>query len=68
MRQDQTLRDEMLTPAEAADVLRVHPVTLATWRANGTGPRWMKIGDRLRSPVRYRRADIEQYLRDRASH
>lgn len=49
---------EFLTPAQTADVLRVHVLTLARWRMNGTGPTYHKIGHL----VRYSRADLDLYL------
>lgn len=59
--------DDLLKPAEAAALLRVHPVTLATWRAKGGGPAFVKLGNRPRSPVRYRRAEVQAYLDSRQS-
>lgn len=49
---------EFLTTAQTADVLRVHILTLARWRMNGTGPTYHKIGHL----VRYSRADLDLYL------
>jgi excisionase family DNA binding protein len=40
--------DEYLTPAEAADLLKLHPQTLARWRTDGTGPRFIKFGRHIR--------------------
>lgn len=57
--------DDLLTTAEAAKLLRVHPVTLATWRAKGGGPAYVKLGQNLRSPVRYRRSAVVAYLDSR---
>jgi Helix-turn-helix domain len=45
----------VLTPTEAAALLRRAPATLANWRAAGTGPAYVKVG-RL---VRYRQSDLE---------
>ncbi|MEU2103937.1 helix-turn-helix transcriptional regulator [Nocardia sp. NPDC004085] len=36
----------LLTPAETAARLRIHPQTLINWRGEGRGPRSFKIGRR----------------------
>ena len=59
------MRSELLTPKEAAEMLKVSPDTLEGWRAKRTGPPWTKLGDGKRSPVRYRRSDLEAYLKAR---
>jgi excisionase family DNA binding protein len=41
-----------------AQYLGLHIVTIRKWRAEDRGPRWLKVGSR----VRYRRADIEGWL------
>jgi len=48
----------LLTPAEAAAYLRLRPNTLARWRCDGTGPRFIGGGGRGRR-VTYRRADLD---------
>ena len=48
----------LLSTKELAEVLDVHTATLATWRHEGRGPRFIKIG----SNVRYRRSDIDDWL------
>lgn len=50
---------EILTPEEAAAFLRISPETLRTWRHLGEGPRYLKMG----RAVRYRRTDLEAWLR-----
>lgn len=57
------LMTELLSTAEAAHYLGVHPTTLATWRTEGRGPRYFKVGARK---VRYRTDDIESWLEDNA--
>lgn len=52
------LQSELLTTAEAADLLRVRVETLAQWRWRGTGPAYLKNGSR----VLYRREAIEAWL------
>lgn len=50
--------DTLLTPREAAEILRIAPRTLETWRRRGDGPSFVRIP----SGVRYQRADLEAYL------
>lgn len=50
---------QLLTAAQAADYLGLHPTTLASWRVQGIGPKYIKIGARN---VRYRDSDIETWL------
>jgi excisionase family DNA binding protein len=50
-----------LTTREAAQFLGVNAATVSNWRSRGVGPVFRKIG-RL---VRYRKADLEKYLRSR---
>ena len=49
---------ELLTEAEVAELLGVRPKTLARWRWRGEGPRFRKIGRK----VRYARSDLEEYV------
>lgn len=58
----QSSADELLTPKEAAHILKVHVATLENWRSMNQGPKWIKLGEGLRSPVRYARRDIDEYL------
>jgi predicted DNA-binding transcriptional regulator AlpA len=58
--------DELLTPREVALLLKVHVATLEGWRNMKTGPKYLKLGDGSRAPVRYRRGDIETYLAGQA--
>jgi excisionase family DNA binding protein len=53
---------ELLTPEEVADLLKVHPGTLENWRVRGEGPPFVKLGNKRRSAVRYRRADVENWI------
>ena len=48
---------ELLTPAEAAKLLKVPLSTLKHWRYTGEGPVWLRIG---RLP-RYDPRDLERY-------
>ena len=60
-------RTPLLTPDEAATYLHVSRLTLAQWRAERTGPRYIKLGT-LRPgsvkdtrAVRYRQSDLDAY-------
>lgn len=66
--EDMQMTNELLTPREVALLLKVHLATLENWRGLKTGPKWIKLGDGIRSPVRYRRADVEEYLRQQESN
>jgi predicted DNA-binding transcriptional regulator AlpA len=43
--------DRLLTPAEAAERLRLRPQTLARWRVEGFGPVFVKLGGRVAYPA-----------------
>lgn len=49
---------ELLTPSEAALLLKVAKNTLANWRSMGKGPKWKKAGGSVRYPM----TEIEQFL------
>ena len=53
-----TLRDELLTIEELAELLRVPVASLRYWRVLDTGPRGFIIGRRLR----YWRQDVMDWL------
>jgi hypothetical protein len=59
-----TMADALLTREQAAELLNLNPHTLACWRSEGKGPPIVKFGAGRSSAVRYRRADIEQWLAD----
>lgn len=50
--------DEVLTPPEASDYLKVPLRTLDAWRYRRTGPAYMKVGRH----IRYRRSDLDAFL------
>lgn len=56
-----TLSD-VLTTEKAAEYLGLKPATLTSWRHQGRGPRYIKVG---RSCV-YRLADVESWLDEQA--
>ena len=49
---------ELLTIAEAAELLRAPVATLRYWRHQGTGPRSFRLGRR----VLYRREDLHAWI------
>ena len=51
-------RATTVSPENAAERLGVQPSTLANWRWNGGGPRYLKVGGR----VRYRLYDLAEWL------
>lgn len=57
--QTESLQSPYLTPAEAAEYLRITPKALATWRSqgNGKGPDYFKFGSR----VAYCIADLDRW-------
>ena len=55
-------RQTLLGPADVATYLGVTEKTLAQWRWLRRGPRWVKVGGR----IRYRWADVEKWLDEQA--
>lgn len=57
--------NDLLTPMEAAEILRVAPSTLARWRRHTRrdntqhGPYWVELG---RNTVAYRRSALETFI------
>jgi predicted DNA-binding transcriptional regulator AlpA len=51
--------NELMTTAAVSQYLGIAVSTLAMYRAAGVGPKYIKVLHRL---VRYRRADVEQWL------
>ena len=49
---------ELLTEKEVAEHLGLRPKTLARWRWKGQGPRFRKVGRK----VRYAREDLDEYI------
>ncbi len=50
-----------LTPKMAADILTVSAKTLANWRVNGFGPKFVKLGSRVAYPV----PELVQFIESR---
>ncbi len=53
---------ELLTPQVVAARLSVAPGVLERMRANGTGPRFVRL---TRKSIRYRSADVEAFIASR---
>lgn len=51
----------LLTLDEAAGRIGVSPWTLKKWRAQGIGPKFVRLGGKL-GPVRYRPLDLNIYV------
>jgi hypothetical protein len=49
----------LLTPDEAASLLRLKPRVLERWRALGAGPAFIKFTSKT---IRYRATDIEAFI------
>lgn len=56
------MTSEWLKPGEVAALLKVSVGTLANWRYQHVGPRYIKLTDAPNGPVRYRREDLDAYL------
>ena len=54
--------DSLLTTAQVAERINVHPGTLRWWRSVGKGPRSFTLGEHS---VRYRAADVEAWVASR---
>jgi predicted DNA-binding transcriptional regulator AlpA len=61
------MAETKLSPRQLAEELGVSPQTLANWRWSGIGPRYTKLGDGRTARVRYRRADVDAWLKARES-
>ena len=57
-------RANLLTPKQAAEYLQLKVQTLATWRNQGKGPKFCKVG----RAVRYRPEDLEAYITSDFQH
>ena len=51
--------DALATAQEAAEFLRLKYNTLAWYRCNGGGPKFVRVGPKL---IRYRMGDLREYL------
>lgn len=55
-------QQQLLTPREVETEYGFSRQTLANWRAQNTGPEYVKSGPSRSSRVRYRRSSIEGWL------
>jgi predicted DNA-binding transcriptional regulator AlpA len=53
------MQDEMLAEDDAAAVLGVTPRTMSLWRERKTGPRYVRMTQRI---VRYSRSDLQAFI------
>jgi excisionase family DNA binding protein len=54
--------EELLTSKQAAAYAKVSVRSLKRWRAEGTGPKFLKAGRQ----VRYRKRDLDEWMERRA--
>lgn len=54
--------DQLLKTSEVAKLLNVSEDTLKKWRSCGVGPRWLKLGEKLYSPIRYEPDSVNEFL------
>lgn len=60
-----TTRRTLLKPADAAAELEVAVRTLANWRVQGIGPRFIRLGGGTRGPIRYEQEEVDAYKASR---
>ena len=53
----------LITPAQLALRWGLNLNTLSQWRAAGTGPKFIRLGDGERPRIRYRMSDVMEYER-----
>jgi len=54
----------LCTPEQLAERWGIQPQTLAVWRCQGKGPRYLRIGHSKRPVIRYPLKAIEDYERE----
>lgn len=54
--------DPLLTQSQVVELYGGSPVTWARRRVRGDGPRFVKLGSRKQSSVRYRKSDIDAWI------
>lgn len=52
-----------VSEAVAAKMIDVHQNTLARWRRSGYGPKFHRVGRGRNSPIRYRAADVDAWMK-----
>jgi len=58
------MKDRLLTTSEAAQYVRLGKPTLERFRLSGDGPLYAKLG----GAVRYRQADLDQWISSRLTN
>jgi hypothetical protein len=53
---------KLLTPLEVEKCLKVSRITLARWRSLNIGPKWVRLGDKKCSRVRYTEDGLKAFL------
>ena len=56
------MAQEVFTSQEAASFVRLKPETFETYRIQGKGPKFVRIGHPVRGRVRYLRKHIDEWL------
>lgn len=56
---------DLLPPPAVAARYSMTPESLANWRREGKGPRWIRLGDGKRPRVMYRMADVIEWENQR---
>jgi len=52
----------LLSPREVAKILGTSRSTLARWRREGKGPKYLKLGEGMFAAVRYRGSDVRAFI------
>ena len=58
----QEFKNQMLTPQEVAQLVKVSVGTLENWRLAGKGPKFIRLGGTPRGHARYRLQDVEDWM------
>jgi hypothetical protein len=56
------LEDEIFSATETAKILKCSVSTLARWRSEGIGPKYIKLSEHRKALVRYRSSELKAYL------
>jgi predicted DNA-binding transcriptional regulator AlpA len=56
------MTDGLLTTEAAAEYLGLGKSTLNLWRSIGTGPKFIRLGDKPQSKVAYRKEDLDAWI------
>lgn len=54
--------ERLLLPEEVAEILQLAPESLGRWRRTGEGPAYVKFGRGRTAPIRYRLADLLEFV------